>query len=189
MFQDGWKQYGEPVMEAVGNLLTWLISLFSQAGAASGSVGDISGTVKQSASRYSLPCSCGYDSAAVAERLSNYCRCVETISSEVVFRREMPGDLKELYHPYDKETVAACIQSEDIHMSGTLRAAERCQVGFVPPQFSRSVGYDQRQFLIGNGTWTVPEGVTSIRAVLIGGGTGGVPGSRGRTLPRKRWRT
>ncbi len=58
-------------IKAVGDLLTWLISLFTQAGSASNSLGTISGKIRTDgtsrASAYSLPRSYAYDSAAVMD--------------------------------------------------------------------------------------------------------------------------
>ncbi len=119
------------------------------------------------------------NSAAVAERLVNYYRCLETIQNDVVYRRERPGDLDVIYHPYDQEDVTACIQSADITLSRKLRAAERRLVGFVPPQIEQVVTYDHVEVITASGTWPIPEGVKNIRAVLIGGGQGGQAGKNG----------
>lgn len=119
------------------------------------------------------------NSQAVAQRLADYYKCRETVDAPVVYRGEQPGDRLATYHPFDKTGVDACLESVDITLSNTLKAQERSLVGFVPRQIEQLVTYDQRELLTGSGTWTVPEGVSSIRAVLIGGGQSGAAGAAG----------
>ena len=52
-------------------------------------------------------------------------------------------------------------------------------VGFVPPKYEQIVTYDEHEILTDSGTWAVPEGVTEIRVVLIGGGGAGFDGTDG----------
>lgn len=119
------------------------------------------------------------NSTAVAQRLSDYYRCRERVYSAVVYQGETPGDRLATYHPFDKTGVAACLESADITLSNTLKAQEKLLVGYVPPQFEQLVTYDHHEVLTGSGSWQIPEGVTDIIAILIGGGQAGYNGANG----------
>lgn len=119
------------------------------------------------------------NSSAVAKRLADYYKCRETITNGIVSGQEKPGHVVSVYHPYDKKMVSACIVSLDTTMSGTLKSEMAALVGFLPPQPESSEYFDERVILTGSGEWTVPEGITELRAVLIGGGQGGASGSPG----------
>lgn len=119
------------------------------------------------------------NSSAVAKRLADYYKCRETITNGIVSGQEKPGHVVSVYHPYDKKMVSACIVSLDTTMSGTLKSEMAALVGFLPPQPELSEYYDERVVLIGSGEWTVPEGVTSLRVVLVEHGADGLDGSSG----------
>jgi hypothetical protein len=119
------------------------------------------------------------NSTAVAERLANYFQWTETIQAPIVYQGEVPGNRVATWHPYDKTRVTACLESADINLSNTLKADETLLVGFVPPKFEQVVTYDEHEVLTGSGTWTVPEGVTQVVVVLIGGGGAGGNGNDG----------
>lgn len=118
------------------------------------------------------------NSNAAAERLANYHKCFEFIDAKIVYKDEMPGDVINVYHPYDKKIVTVCLESADINLSNTLKADETLLVGFVPPKASAEY-YDTMELIDEDTTWTVPDGVTSLRVVLIGGGSGGSGGAPG----------
>ena len=119
------------------------------------------------------------NSRAVAKRLAAYYACRETVSNAIVAGAERPGHVVSIYHPYDRRMVAACIESLDSTMSGTVKSNLDGVVGFVPPQPDTSQYYDKRVVLTGSGTWMVPDGVTAARYVLIGSGGGGSRGQDG----------
>lgn len=125
------------------------------------------------------------NSRAVAKRLAVYYACRETISNAIVAGAERPGHVVSIYHPYDRRMVTACIESLDSTMSGTVKSNLDGVVGFVPPQPDTSQYYDKRVVLTGSGTWTVPDGVTAARYVLIGSGGGGSRGQGGTAGARK----
>lgn len=116
---------------------------------------------------------------AVASRLADFYRCTETIDTPIVYQGERPGDVLLAYHPYDETYVRACLQSVDVMVSNTLKAQAKMLVGFVPSKISGDKLIDTCEILTEDGTWTVPEGVKRVRAVLIGGGTGGPGGTGG----------
>ena len=119
------------------------------------------------------------NSNAVAQRMANYFQWVETIQTSSVYLGENPGNRLAVWHPYNEIGVTACLESADINLSNTLKADESLLVGFIPPKEEQIVTYDNHELLTGNGTWTVPEGVTEVVAVLIGGGGAGHNGSAG----------
>ena len=121
------------------------------------------------------------NSVAVAERLVNYYQWSETIESGVVYDGELPGNRSNAWHPYDEEVVSGCLESADVNLSNTLKAEERLLVGYVPPKFEQVVTYDEHELLTGSGEWTVPEGVTEVRYVLIQGGQAGYNGANGES--------
>lgn len=125
------------------------------------------------------------NSYAVAKRLSDYYRCRETITNDIVSGHEKPGHVVSVYHPYDKKMVSACIQSLDTTMSATLKSSMEALVGFKPAQPEAAEYFDERVVLTGSGEWEVPENVTAITAVLIGGAQGGHCGHGGNPAELK----
>lgn len=119
------------------------------------------------------------NSSAVAERMANYYQCSETIMCDVVLDWQLPGDVISAYHPYDKTTVSACIESLDINMSGTLKAKAAALVGFTPMQIESSGYLNNRVMLTGSGEWVPPAGVTRVHYVLFSGAQGGQAGEKG----------
>lgn len=119
------------------------------------------------------------NSQAVAERMAEYYRHTVTINNPILAQDERAGHIVSIFDPYDREMVDACIASMDITMSAKARAETSALVGFKPPQPGTTPYYDARQVLTGSGQWVVPEGVTSVRAVLFSGAQGGAPGAAG----------
>lgn len=125
------------------------------------------------------------NSYAVAKRLADYYRCRETITNDIVSGHEKPGHVVSVYHPYDKKMVYACIQSLDTTMSATLKSSMEALVGFTPAHPEAAEYFDERVVLTGSGVWQVPENVTAITAVLIGGAQGGHCGHGGNPAEAK----
>lgn len=125
------------------------------------------------------------NSVAVANRLAEYYKRRETISNGVVAGAEKPGHVVSIYHPYDKKMVSACVESLDTTMSGTIKSNLVALVGFKPPQPDAAEYFDERIILTGSGEWEVPDEVTAITAVLIGGAQGGRCGYGGNPAKLK----
>lgn len=121
------------------------------------------------------------NSYAVAKRLAAYYKCRETIEAPALIGAEHPGAVVSMYHPYGKKMVTACLETLDAHMSAVLKADLKALVGYDPPDIAQQEYYDTREVLTVSGSFTVPAGVTHIRAVLIGGAYGGAPGNPGET--------
>lgn len=127
------------------------------------------------------------NSRAAAERLANYYKCRETIRCAIVTHAERPGDVVGIYHPYEKKIMPACIYSMDTTVSSILKSEIKALVGYDPPQYEQTVGYDQRILLTGKGSFKVPEsGVTHLRGVLVEEGSGGWSGLPGEAAEEQR---
>lgn len=145
----------------------------------------ITRTVTEGAAEYIIPVSDVYlislvNSVDVAARLADYYKHRTAITVDVNPRGERAGHVVQLYHPWDKTLVSACIASRETKVSGLLKSRTTALVGFVPPQPDDSQYYDQRVVLTGSGSYTVPDNCVSLRAVLIGGGQGGKCGQPGQ---------
>lgn len=119
------------------------------------------------------------NSLAVAQRVANYYRSVQTINTPAVYQGESPGDLLSTWHPYDREAVSACLESADINISNTVRATEALLVGFSPLKIGKTEFFENRVVLTGEGDWAVPAGAQNVIAVLIDGGQDGEDGEDG----------
>lgn len=130
------------------------------------------------------------NASAIADRLAEYYSHSERIINDILANREVPGDVVDIYHPYSKTSVPACIEDMDTTISNSLRAKETFLLGYKPAMIEDIVTFDFREVLTGKGTWTVPEGVDTVRAVLIGGGNKGADGEHGiagGTVPEAEW--
>lgn len=120
------------------------------------------------------------NSASVADRLYKYAVCNKTIKQDVLIANERPGDLVTVIDPHKPgKSVKAAIQSLDYSLSNTVRASGTFLVGYEPVGIA--TGYKNRVVITNNGDWTVPDGINSMRVVVIGGGQGGAAGNRGET--------
>lgn len=119
------------------------------------------------------------NSSAVAQRMAAYYACREQLTVDVNPAGEHAGHVVSLWNEWDKQQTLACIASRETKISGLLKSRTSALVGFLPPQPETTEYYDERVLLTGSGEWTVPEGITEIRAVLIGGGERGEDGKPG----------
>lgn len=119
------------------------------------------------------------NSSAVAQRMAAYYACREQLTVDVNPAGEHAGHVVSLWNEWDKQQTLACIASRETKISGLLKSRTSALVGFLPPQPETTEYYDERVILTGSGEWTVPEGVTSLRVVLIEHGADGLDGSNG----------
>lgn len=119
------------------------------------------------------------NSTAVAERLAEYYKWIEAMEATVVYDGERPGDVIAFEHPFGGASVG-CVKSASITIGGRLVAQETTAIGYRPPPFTQTEILDGRVLIDADTVWTVPDGVTSVRAVLIGGGDGGGSGASGQ---------
>lgn len=119
------------------------------------------------------------NSSSVAQRMAAYYACREQLTVDVNPAGEHAGHVVSLWNEWDKQQTLACIASRETKISGLLKSRTSALVGFLPPQPETTEYYDERVVLTGSGEWTVPEGVTSLRAVLVDQGADGTDGTDG----------
>ena len=125
------------------------------------------------------------NSVDVAKRMADYYRHREIIRVDVEPGTERAGRVVQIYHPWDKEMVQACVESRETVISGILNSQTSALVGFKPAQPESAEYFNERVVLTGSGEWQVPENVTAITAVLIGGAQGGHCGHGGNPAEAK----
>lgn len=125
------------------------------------------------------------NSVDVAKRMADYYRHRETIRVDVEPGTEHAGRVVQIFHPWDKKMVQACVKSRETVISGILNSQTSALVGFKPAQPESAEYFDERVVLTGSGEWQVPENVTAITAVLIGGAQGGRCGYGGNPAQLK----
>lgn len=124
-----------------------------------------------------------FNAVDIAERIYEYFSVSKSIKQDVRFGYERPGDVVKVVDPYTKELVTATIKSMSIALgSAEIRANSEFLVGYTPP--SLISGFTNYTVLTGSGEWTVPEGVTKIRVIIVGAGSGGAGGKKGQNGPQ-----
>ena len=113
----------------------------------------------------------------VADRVMAYYGAAKSIEADLVVTGQKPGDAVTFTDPFGDAT-QGYIQSLDITMSHILKARATLVAGYIP---TASGNYYQHVAIItADQTFTVPaECRGKIRAVLIGGGDGGLMGENG----------
>ena len=119
------------------------------------------------------------NSVDMAKRMADYYRHRETIRVDVEPGTERAGRVVQIFHPWDKEMVQACVESRETVISGILNSQTSALVGFKPAQPEQAEYFSERVLLTGSGTWTPPEGAEAVTAVLIGDGQDGTAGQNG----------
>lgn len=116
------------------------------------------------------------NSPSVADRLIAFYGYATKVTVDMVITTEKPGDFVSFIDPYGRP-MYGYIQSLEITMSKVMKARATIICGFIPPVDIPM--YLHHEFFFSNSMWTVPEGVTSVRVVCIGGGPGGPSGAPG----------
>ena len=117
------------------------------------------------------------NSNATLVRLADYYAHRECINEDIVSATAAPGRTVNLYDPYARKAVSVCLENTRRVLSTTTKAGVVGRVGFTPP--SPGAVYSTKTVLTGAGKWTVPDGVTEVTVILIGGGSGGQKGLDG----------
>ncbi len=131
------------------------------------------------------------NSVDVAKRMADYYRHRETIRVAVEPGTERAGRVVQIFHPWDKKMVQACVESRETVISGILNSQTSALVGFTPAQPESSELAADRIVLTGSGRFQIPEGTEQVHYVLISGAQGGNCGQRGGdtgTGPSFSWR-
>ena len=119
------------------------------------------------------------NSVDVAKRMADYYRHREIIRVDVEPGTERAGRVVQIFHPWDKEMVQACVESRETVISGILNSQTSALVGFKPAQPESAEFLDERVVLTGSGEFQIPEGTTTIHYVMISAGQGGRCGEKG----------
>lgn len=125
------------------------------------------------------------NSPSVADRLIAFYGYATKVTVDMTVTTQKPGDFVNFVDPYGRP-MYGYIQSLEITMSKVMKAKATIICGFVPPVDVPM--YLHHEFFFSNATWTVPDGVTSVRVVCIGGGPGGYSGGAGnpgKTGPKR----
>ena len=113
---------------------------------------------------------------------------IRTIKNSIVYTNQRCGKAYKFLSPFDEDTTAY-LTSMNINASEVFKAdcewrenySPAGQSGLYLNGYERFVPYydESKKRMIYDGTWTVPDGVTEFKVVLIGGGTGGSSGYPG----------
>lgn len=117
------------------------------------------------------------NSKAVADKLFEVFSKPKVIKNPIIQGNEKPGDVARVLNPYTLENETAFIKKMDMAISNLLVSTAEFLSGYTPSGVI--TGYRNRVLITSGTSWTVPAGVTEIRAVLIGGGQGGQAGFNG----------
>lgn len=118
------------------------------------------------------------NSSTVAKRIYDVYSLPQTIEQDISLGKERCGDVVDVVNPYTEESDTSFLQKLEISFGSFLKAKASLLKGFLPS--GASSGYEHKVLISSSGTFTVPAGVTEIRAVLIGGGQGGAGGKSGQ---------
>lgn len=122
------------------------------------------------------------NSAAVLDRLVGYHKQTNVISANVRHEQQTPGDVLRVLHPYDLNLVNAFLLDDQITVGRKLLSYQRLLIGYIPPNPTEGI-YNHVDVIASDGVFVVPDGVTRLRVVMIGGGTGGESGLPGEAAP------
>lgn len=121
------------------------------------------------------------NSDAIAERLAEFYRCVQTMENSVVYEGESAGEVASFQHPYGGDAYGT-IKSVEITLGNQKAVAtEKTLIGYRPVQGTNLEYLDFREVLTGSGEWEPPEGVDFVRYALFSGAMGGKAGLAGET--------
>lgn len=112
----------------------------------------------------------------VAKRLAGYYAAEETVSLDMLVGQERPGDEVTFTDPFG-DAQQGFMQSLDITFSGILKGNATFATTWVPDYFGNN--FSNQMVITKSGTVNLPDSVRLIRAVLVGGGTGGQAGADG----------
>ena len=118
---------------------------------------------------------------SVLEKLVSYYSHRSWIECDAQIEHEDAGDVVSIWDPFDEIMRSACIERiSPLVVSGVMKGRISALIGYTPYQTAEFT--DKRRLLVGNGTFTVPDGVTHLTVIMFssgGGGEGGVNGSDG----------
>ena len=117
------------------------------------------------------------NSPSVADRIIAFYGYATKVTTDLVLTTQKPGDFVSFTDPYGISR-EGYIQSLEVTMSKVMKALATIICNFIPPVDVPM--YFHHELIFSNTKWTVPDGVTSVRVVCIGGGPGGYSGGAGK---------
>lgn len=117
------------------------------------------------------------NSTAVAQRVFSYFSAAKLVRAKIQARDERCGECFNFSDPFGEPTFAF-LQKMQLSVSSVKAASCEFVSGYTPT--GQGNAYTDSVLLTGSGTWTVPDGVTMIRAVIASGGAGGMTGGTGQ---------
>ena len=122
------------------------------------------------------------NSHAVAQRVLDYYANGKTVNVDIVLEDQRPGDVVTLTDPYG-DNVTGLIRSLDVSFGRFMRATAQIVAGYIPKPGGND--YDAYELLTSGESYQVPQGVSHLHVVLIGGGTGGGSGHPGENVGKQ----
>lgn len=116
------------------------------------------------------------NSGNVAQRLMDYYSAAQKINGRMILGTPRPGSAITVTDAFG-DSKTGIISDMDITSSAVVAAQFAVVTDYTPAHQGNE--YTGSEEITSSGTWTVPEGVTHIRVVLIGGGDGGDGGFDG----------
>ena len=113
----------------------------------------------------------------VALRVLDFFASARTLKGKLQMTSERPGMNLSLLDAFGEQTTAF-LTSAEVLVTSVIGATCELVEGYYPAHNGNN--YTHSEVKTGSGTWTVPAGVTRIRIVLIGGGSGGSGGYDGQ---------
>lgn len=117
------------------------------------------------------------NSENVADRIMSYYSSAKKVCADIVLKQEQAGDPVQFTDPFGDLT-DGIIHSLDITLSHVLKAKATIISDYSPANPGNF--YTDLSLITSNSSWVVPDGITKIRVVLIGGGAGGYSGAKGQ---------
>ena len=113
---------------------------------------------------------------SVLDRLTAYYGSRKTVNADIIIDAEKAGSVISFTDAFGESTTGI-ISQMDMNVSSIIKAGCKIITNYTPT--GQGNRYQNRKLITSNGTWTVPNGVTTIRVALIGGGSGGSGGYDG----------
>ena len=116
------------------------------------------------------------NSENVAKRVLAYYSSRKCVSAGILLQGEQAGREIAFIDPFGDES-RGYIASMEITASTNLKGQAQIITDYVPT--GQGNNFSHAELLTGDGIWEVPDGVDTIKVVLIGGGDGGASGEDG----------
>ena len=138
------------------------------------SVGDVSGARVKRVTDNCLVSAA--NSINVARRILDYYQSAESVSARIQLANEKCGNNLSLTDAWG-EPITAFLSKMEVSVTSVKAASVELVEGYFPGNNGNK--FTHRVMITADGSWTVPDGVDTVRVVLIQGGTGGSGGMDG----------